>query len=225
MDGAAAHPEFSERDVPGAIYTFEPWLGCLWGSSCTFCYVPNLSAGHYPGGREGRWFRDWGRWLVPKPDITERLERRLLDMRGNTRRAYKGAFVFMSAKTDPFLPVEELLTTTLANLEVFAKADVFVMCQTRSAKVVEDPEIFALLQRMAAQGKVGVSFSIATDIREEQRRIERGGLSPEHRLKLMRDLKRAGIFVSAAASPLMPYSDEFPARLVDCAHHASIQLL
>ena len=220
-----SHPEFSEDDVPGLIYTFEPWLGCLWGTSCSFCYVPNLSVRHFPGGHESGWFKDWGRWLVPKPEITTRLRHQLFDARGKTRPTYRGGFVFMSAKTDPYLPSPELLDITRANLKTFLEADVFLMCPTRSAAVVEDAEIFRILIQMAEKRKVGVSFSVGTDIKEEQRRIERGGLSPERRLRIMADLKSAGVFVSAAVSPLMPYSDEFPRHLLECAHHASIQLL
>ena len=221
----AAQPEFSEGDVPSRIYTFEPWLGCRWGTSCTFCYVPNLSAGHYPGGHQSDWFKGWGRWLVPKPHISERLRHQLFSANGRTRPKYSGAFVFMSAKTDPFLPRADLLKITRSNLAVFSEADVFLMCQTRSPAVVEDAEIFELLCHMAHQRKAAVSFSVATDVRAEQLRIERGGLSPERRLTTMERLKTAGIFVSAAVSPLLPYSDEFPRRLLDSAHHASIQTL
>ena len=223
-DGAA-RPEFSDADIPNRILTFEPWLGCLWGASCTFCYVPNLSSGHYPGGREGSWFEDWGRWLVPKPKVTDRLRRQLFDRHGRTRPRYRGAFVFMSAKTDPFLPRPDLLRITRGNLAVFAEADVFLMCQTRSPAVVGDAGIFTKLREMAEHKKVGVSFSISTDIRSSQRQIERGGSSPERRLRTMAKLKSAGIFVSAAVSPLMPYSDQFAGSLMACAHHASIQAL
>ena len=215
-DGAA-QPEISDGDIRNRIYTFEPWLGCLWGTSCTFCYVPNLSLGHYPGGREGNWFKDWGRWLVPKPNITDRLRRHLFNRHGRTRPKYLGAFVFMSAKTDPFLPRPDLLRITRANLEVFAEADVLLMCQTRSSAIVEDAEIFAMLCQMAKQKKAAVSFSIPTDIRKFQRRIEHGGSSPERRLRIMERLKTAGIFVSAGVSPLMPYSAEFAASLIECA--------
>ena len=220
-----ANPEFTASDVPNRIYTFEPWLGCLWGKSCTFCYVPNLSSGHYPGGSESRWFKDWGRWIAPKPSITERLREQLFDAHGRTRSKYRGAFVFMSAKTDPFLPRSDLLKITRDNLAVFAEAEVFLMCQTRSAAVVEDGEIFAMLRDMAGRGKVGVSFSIATDRRAEQRRIERGGLSPERRLATMEKLRSAGIFVSAAVSPVMPFSSEFSRLLVERANYASVQAL
>ena len=221
----AAQPEFSDRDIPSRIYTFEPWLGCLWGKSCEFCYVPNLSVGHYPGGRASPWFQDWGGWLVPKPRITERLRDQLLDSSGRTRPKYRGAFVFMSAKTDPLLLRHDLLVITRSNLAVFADADVFLMCQTRSPAVVEDKRVFTSLVDMAVRKKAAVSFSISTDIKDEQRRVERGGLSPDRRLRIMETLKRAGVFVSAAVSPLMPYSSEFPDRLVESAHHASIQAL
>ena len=78
---------------------------------------------------------------------------------------------------------------------------------------------------MTRYKKVGVSFSISTDLRDEQRRIERGGAGPERRLHTTSKLKNAGVFVSAAVSSLMPYSEQFPRELLDCAHHVSVQLL
>ena len=223
-DGPAV-PDISEEDVPSRIFTFEPWLGCLWGGSCTFCYVPNLSVGLYPGARNGYLYNNWGRWIVPKPNIASRLHDQLSDTAGATSSAYRGACIFMSAKTDPFLPIPELLQITRSNLQTFLKADVFLMCQTRSPKVVEDPEIFRLVLEMAKLKKVGISFSIPSDVLEEQRRIERGGLAPNRRLDIMRQLKDSGVFVSAAVSPLMPHSVDFPRRLKSYAHHASIQIL
>lgn len=171
LDDTPAYPEFSIESLPTVIYTFEPWLGCPWGASCEFCYVRNASLRFYPGGKEGYWYNQWGYWLLPKPDITVRLHRLLLDPQGSTRRAYQGAFVYMAAKTDPFLPLPDTLEVTRANLDVFARADVFLMCQTRCGKVVEDPEVLDRITEMARHKKVGVSFSIATDLLEEQRRI------------------------------------------------------
>ena len=220
-----SYPEIAQKDIPPRVYTFEPWLGCLWGNSCRFCYVPNLSASFYPGGQKSKWYTDWGHWLLPKPDITARLRQRLLSSSGKTRPAYLNASIFMSAKTDPFLPLTDNLKVTLENLKVLSKAQVFLMCQTRSPKVVEDQAIFLQLREMARHCKVGVSFSMSTDILEEQRKIEHGGLTPEKRLKVMKKLKDAGIFVSAAVCPLMPFSAEFSRRIVECAHHASIQIL
>ena len=60
----------------------------------------------------------------------------------------------MSAKTDPFLPVPDLLRVTKVNLDVFASTDTLLMCQTRSVKAVEDPEVFDRLVAMARTGKV-----------------------------------------------------------------------
>jgi DNA repair photolyase len=45
------------------------------------------------------------------------------------------------------------------------------------------------------------------------------------RLRIMARLKQAGVFVSAAVAPLMPYSPDFARKLVDSCHHASIQVL
>jgi hypothetical protein len=41
----------------------------------------------------------------------------------------------------------------------------------------------------------------------------------------MARLKSAGVFVSAAVAPLMLSSPDFARKLVDCCHHASIQVL
>jgi len=41
----------------------------------------------------------------------------------------------------------------------------------------------------------------------------------------MARLKRAGTFVSAAVGTLMPFSGEFPQRIVECADHTSVQNL
>lgn len=220
-----AHPEFEATDAPADIYTFDPWIGCLWGKSCSFCYVPDLMAGYHPGGRDGYWFKEWGSWLLPKPEITARLRKALLDRFGCPKSDLEGAFVFMSPKTDPFLSAPEALYTTRGNLEVFDQSNVFLMCQTRSPKVVEDEQVLERLVELGRKRRVGVSFSISSDLLSEQRKIERGGITPDRRLLIMRRLKDEGIFVSAAISPLMPHSPDFAHRILDATNHASIQVL
>jgi DNA repair photolyase len=186
--------------------------------------VPSLGIRLYPGGRTSYWYEQWGYWLLPKPDITNRLRQQLLDGAGRTRPAYQGAAVYMSPKTDPLLPIPAYLETTCQNLDVFVDADSFLMIQTRSPKV-EDPAIFPRIIELAKRKKVGVSFSISTDLLEEQRKIELGGLTPERRLEAMGRLKAAGVFVSAAVAPLMPFSPDFVRKLRDACHHAAIQVL
>jgi DNA repair photolyase len=132
----------------------------------------------------------------------------------------------MSPKTDPLLPIKDALAITAHNLDVFLDAECFLMIQTRSKAVEEsDPAIFTRIVALARHKKVGVSFSISTDLLDQQRRIESGGLLPAERLAIMARLKDAGVFVSAAVAPLMPYSPDFARKLVDCCHHASIQVL
>jgi DNA repair photolyase len=227
LDQRPAKPNFSENDVPKLIYTFDPWVGCVYGTSCQFCYVPSLCTRIYPNGRQSYWYEQWGSWLLYKPDITSRLRKQLLDKAGQTRMPYKGAAIYMSPKTDPLVPIANALAITAQNLDVFLDADCFLMIQTRSPKVEEDkePNIFNRIVELARRKKVGVSFSISTDLLDEQRRIERGGLIPEERLQIMARLKAAGVFVSAAVAPLMPYGPDFARKLVKSCHHASIQVL
>jgi DNA repair photolyase len=132
----------------------------------------------------------------------------------------------MSPKTDPLILIPDALRISARNLGVFLDADCFLMIQTRSKAVEEsDPAIFTRILELARRKKVGVSFSISTDILAQQRRIESGGLSPAERLRIMARLKSEGVFVSAAVAPLMPSSPDFARKLVDSCHHASIQVL
>jgi DNA repair photolyase len=225
-----AKPDFSEADVPKLIYTFDPWLGCVFGTSCRFCYVPSVATRVYPNGRQSYWFQRWGNWLLYKPDITNRLRRQLMDEAGLTRTSYQGAAIYMSPKTEPLLPIPDALAITAQNLDVFLDAECFLMIQTRSPKVAavgdeNNPDIFNRILELAKRKKVGVSFSISTDILDQQRRIETGGLAPAERLRIMARLKHAGVFVSAAVAPLMPSSPDFARTLVASCHHASIQVL
>jgi DNA repair photolyase len=153
------------------------------------------------------------------------LRKQLLNEAGQTRPQYKGAAIYMAPKTDPLLPIPDALTITARNLDMFLDADIFLMIQTRSKAVERQnkPDIFTRIVELARRKKVGVSFSISTDLLDEQRRIEAGGLAPAERLRIMARLKDAGVFVSAAVAPLMPYSLEFAKKLVDSCHHASIQ--
>jgi DNA repair photolyase len=206
LEWTPANPDFAEPDVPERIFTLDPFLGCLFGTSCRFCYVPSLDTRQYPDGHQSYWYQQWGHWLLYKPDFPNRLRRQLLDEAGQTRPRYRGAAVYMSPKTDPLLPIKDALAITAHNLDVFLDAECFLMIQTRSKKV-------------------GVSFSISADLLDQQRRIEFGGLLPAERLAIMACLKDAGAFVSAAVAPLMPYSPDFARKLVDCCHHTSIQVL
>jgi DNA repair photolyase len=226
LNHTPAKPDFSEPDVPKLVYTFDPWLGCVFGTSCQFCYVPSVATRVYPGGRQSYWYQQWGNWLLYKPDITNRLRKQLLDGAAQTRPPYKGAAIYMSPKTDPLLPIKKALTITAQNLDVFLDVDCFLMIQTRSKAVEEkDPDIFNRIVELARHKKVGVSFSISTDLLDKQRQIERGGLTPEERLQIMARLKSEGVFVSAAVAPLMPYSPDFARKLVESCHHTSIQVL
>jgi DNA repair photolyase len=189
--------------------------------------VPSIGTRLYEGGQQSYWYQEWGNWLLYKPDFTNRLRKQLLDGAGQTRPLYQGAAIYYSPKTDPLLPVKDALAITARNLEVFLAADIFLMLQTRS-KAVErqkDPDILNRIIGLARRKKVGVSFSISTDILDQQRKIETGGLAPAERLRIMARLKSAGVFVSAAVAPLMPYSPDFARKLVDSCHHASIQVL
>jgi hypothetical protein len=99
LTDSPANPDFSATDMPQSVWTVEPWLGCLWGLSCNFCYVPSVGTRLYPGGHDSYWYQEWGNWLLYKPDFTSRLRKHLLDGAGKTRPAFQGAALYYSPNT------------------------------------------------------------------------------------------------------------------------------
>src|SRR5712692_6561491 len=98
----------------GFAYTLNPYVGCAFGDAggCPFCYVralPIARAGDGP----------WGRWVIGKSNLAEKLEQELIALRAAGR--LDRVTVFMSSATDPYQGIERQLRLSRAALEVFVR--------------------------------------------------------------------------------------------------------
>ncbi len=203
------------RDL--GITTLEPWLGCLLGKKCLHCYVPRLQQ-RQGWTKDSYWFQEYGRWLMFKPGLEEAVRHELA---GKRQLAWN--LVYMAVKTEPLLTPPECQKLMCSLLESFlvARAPVLLFLQTRM-----DPTRHAgyeLMKELGRRHRLAFSISISTDDRSAMDGIETSVCSPEDRLTFMRQLKDNGFFVSAATAPLLPFTDRFAQRIVEAAHHASIQ--
>jgi len=102
---------------------------------------------------------------------------------------------------------------TRALLEAMAeKPPDFVLLQTRSPLVARDIDVIRRLGR-----RIRVSMTVESD-REDVRRALTPSAPPyAARLRVVRELREAGIPVQIAAAPLLPHSPEFADRLAAAA--------
>jgi hypothetical protein len=218
FDAGEAHPGIPLDELRGFdIETLEGWLSCILGVKCGQCYVPKLQQ-RQGWTTDSFWFQQYGKWLMFKPGLEEAVRRELV-----RKKSQRWKLVYMSVKTEPLLRIPDCQKVTCSILESFVKArrPVFLFVQTRM-----DPtrhQAYELMRELGRQRRIAFSISISTDDRKAMEGIETPVHSPEERLAFMRQLKEDGFFVSAAAAPLLPFTDKFAERIVEAAHHASVQ--
>ena len=171
--------------------TLNPYRGCLFG--CTYCYASEFV---YESAEKRK---AWGEWVEVKRNAVDALQRE--------SRKVTGQRVFFSSATDPYQPLEKRLGLTRACLEVLLMAAPdHLHIQTRSPHIVRD---IALLQRFGESLTVGISLPTDSDV--VRKVFEPRAPSISRRLKAARELRAAGIRVSASVAPLLPCT---PKRLV-----------
>jgi DNA repair photolyase len=174
-------------DVPFDT-SVNPYRGCEHG--CTYCFarVTHSYLGLSPG-------LDFETRIVAKPRAAELLEKEL------ARPGYRCGAVVLGSNTDPYQPVEKKLGITRSVLEVLARHRNPVCIATKSALVLRDLDI---LVPMAEQGLAAVTVSITTLDRDLSHRMEPRAASPGRRIRVLRELVRAGVPAGVLNSPLIP---------------------
>ena len=172
---------------------------------CPFCYVRELPVSRFRG-------EPWGGWV----DVTVNLPDRLVaELSGLERRGrLAAARIFCASATDPYQPiVERRYRLTRQALTILLRHPPGgLLLQTRSTLVRHD---LPLLRRLHEVTNLVVSISCETD-REDVRRLITPTSPPvAARLKLLGELRQAGLFVQAAVAPLLPCDPEQFARLLD----------
>lgn len=193
--------------LKGFAYSLNPYVGCAFGAGggCPFCYVRALPVAMKGEGAP------WGSWVIAKINLKERLLVELAAMRKAGR--LDAATVFMSSATDPYQGLERKLRLSRGALEAFIEHPVRrLLLQTRSPMVERDID---LLKQLA--DRVIVSITLETDDDGIRRAVTPTSPSVERRLKTAHLMRREGIFVQLAISPMLPNHPERFAALVDDA--------
>jgi DNA repair photolyase len=107
--------------------------------------------------------------------------------------------VFISPNSDPFPPINEIQAETVRLVEVLAQEGIDSLLMTRG---YIRPAAKAVLAAHAKRVKVTVA--LMTMDRSLQRMLEPLTASPSLRLRMLRDLRRAGIACQVALEPLIP---------------------
>jgi DNA repair photolyase len=181
----------------GFTHSLTPARNC--GFACTYCYVPTM--GIYGGLKREDWLR-WGQFTTFKANAPDLLARSL--------RADQ--VIYCSPLVDPYQPAEasETLMPRLLDALLNRPPRVFAI-QTRGPLILRDLDKLADL---ASRTTLRVSFSLTTD-REDIRRLYEPHCAPiAERLRVIRELRAAGIETYATLAPLLPCN---PEALMDLA--------
>ncbi|MEM9414695.1 MAG: PA0069 family radical SAM protein [Planctomycetota bacterium] len=174
-------------DVP-FDWTVSPYRGCEHG--CIYCFARPYH--EYLGFSLGE---DFETKLVAKYDAPKLLEKAL------AKRAWKPEPIVMSAITDIYQPIEKELRIARGCLEVLADCRQPVTTMTKNTLVLRDTELWAELSAINA-GRVTVTL-VTLDAKLAEV-LEPRASSPIGRLRVIRELSKAGVNVSVNIAPVIP---------------------
>ena len=180
----------SRNDSPdiGFSQSVNPYRGCEHG--CVYCFARpshaylNLSPG-----------LDFETRLFAKTNAAERLRAEF------ARKGYRCAPIALGINTDAYQPIERRYRITRSLIEVMAECRHPFSLITKNALVTRDLDLLAPL---AAQGLVGVYFSVTTLDNRLSARMEPRASAPHARLRAMRELADAGVPVGVMLAPVIP---------------------
>jgi DNA repair photolyase len=133
--------------------------------------------------------------LFYKADAAQRLEEEL------GRPGYVCKPITLGANTDPYQAVERRMGVTRSILEVLSRTRHPVTVITKSALVLRDLD---LLADMARARLASVAVSVTTLDDELKRRMEPRAAAPQARLRVLRELRAAGVPAGVLVAPVIP---------------------
>lgn len=133
--------------------------------------------------------------LVAKFDAPELLAKELRS------RGWKGEPIVMSAITDIYQPIEKEHQIARRCLEQMVSCGQPVTTMTKSTLVLRDTELWAAASAMNA-GRVTITLVTLDDVLASK--LEPRATAPSGRLRIIRELVRAGVNVSVNIAPVIP---------------------
>lgn len=194
-------------------YVINVATGCVHG--CKFCYVPstpNITARQdmleeQAGVTDSQ--LEWGRYLLYRDDLPERLARKLR-RKQKWRRTDRGrGVVMLSSGTDCYQDRRAAQITRGCVAELI-KHRIPIRILTRSPAVSRDIDLFKTATRLTEEDeghlvRVGSSIPCLDD--DQTRAIEPGAPPPSTRLKALNQLSEENIPVYVSMSPTYPTQD------------------
>ncbi len=169
-------------------WTINPYRGCEFG--CKYCYARFTH--EFMGLEELRAFEDR---IYAKGNVQELLRRDL-------RRTHPSEGIAIGTATDPYQPAEGRFRRTRQLLEVFAEGrGREISITTKSNRILQDRD---LLSRLAAHNRVTINMTITTLDASLARLLEPRAPHPDLRLKVVRELRSAGLTVGVFPNPILP---------------------
>ncbi len=180
----------SRNDSPdvGFEQSINPYRGCSHG--CVYCFARPSHA--YLGLSPGL---DFETKLFYKADAVALLEAEL----GKPK--YVPKAIALGINTDGYQPLEKKLEVTRSILAVLARCRHPVTIVTKSALILRDLD---LLADLAKDRLVSVMVSVTSLTDEIKRTLEPRTASPQARLRVVRELARAGVPVGVLVAPVIP---------------------
>jgi DNA repair photolyase len=172
----------------GFDQSINPYRGCSHG--CIYCFARPSHA--YLDLSPGL---DFETKLFYKADAVKILESEL------RRPKYVCKTIALGINTDGYQPLERRLGITRSILSVLARCRHPVTIVTKSALIIRDID---LLQDLAKDRLTSVVLSITSLTDEIKRTLEPRAASPRARLRVIKELARAGIPVGVLVAPVIP---------------------
>jgi DNA repair photolyase len=190
LEPERARSVISSNESPDVPFeqSINPYRGCA--HACPYCYARPSHA--YMGLSPGL---DFETRLFYKADAAHRLEEEL------ARPGYLCKPITLGANTDPYQPVERRMGVTRSILEVLSRTRHPVTVITKSALVLRDLD---LLADMARARLASVAVSVTTLDDELKRRMEPRAAAPQARLRVLRELRAAGVPAGVLVAPVIP---------------------
>ncbi|MYD99124.1 MAG: PA0069 family radical SAM protein [Gammaproteobacteria bacterium] len=178
-------------DVPFE-QSINPYKGCEHG--CVYCYARPTHAflDLSPG-------LDFETRIFYKTDPVERL------FEAFDKPGYECRTLAIGTNTDPYQPGEKGLRVTRRILEALLDCRHPVSIVTKGALILRDLDI---LGELAGLGLVSVGVSITTLDNELKTKLEPRTASPGARLRMVRELKAAGVPVGIMLAPVIPFIND-----------------
>lgn len=192
----------------GMMYSMNPYQGCEHG--CIYCYARNTH--EYYGFSAGM---DFESKIIVKRNAASLLEKQLQNP------TWDPVPIMLSGNTDCYQPQEKKFGITRKMLQVLLKYRHPVGLITKNSLVLRDVD---LLQELAKYKLVQIMISITT-LNEDLRRVmEPRTASGAKRLKVIEELRKAGVPVGVMNAPIIPGLNhhEIPEILKTASEHGAL---